>query len=135
MLKGVRDENVRYFGSIRFSWWKVRHERFPRGRWKCDDLALDGLAIDWRRALRGRSGIETFNVVSVLRRGRDRVGGVMKHWEDRATFEENEAYVKHRAGARIHPCPTCKKPAKLSDKDVRNGYQCDECADREESLF
>jgi len=27
------------------------------------------------------------------------------------------------------PCPTCKEPNKLTPKDVRLGYQCDECAD------
>lgn len=33
---------------------------------------------------------------------------------------------------RIHPCPTCKEPNRLTPKDVRLGYQCDECADRAE---
>jgi len=36
------------------------------------------------------------------------------------------------AGKRKHPCPTCKRPNKLSDADVRRGYQCDACADRDE---
>ena len=30
------------------------------------------------------------------------------------------------------PCPTCKEPNKLTPADVRNGYQCDECANSEE---
>ncbi len=30
------------------------------------------------------------------------------------------------------PCPTCKQPDRLTPADVRNGYQCDACADREE---
>lgn len=27
------------------------------------------------------------------------------------------------------PCPTCSEPNRLTRKDVRLGYQCDECAD------
>lgn len=50
-------------------------------------------------------------------------------------FARNEAYVRHRAGARIHPCPTCKEQGKLSERDKRNGYQCDDCANREEAPF
>lgn len=34
-----------------------------------------------------------------------------------------------RAGERVHPCPTCKQPDRLTDADVRLGYQCDTCAD------
>jgi hypothetical protein len=30
------------------------------------------------------------------------------------------------------PCPTCKKPNKLTPADRRQGYQCDDCADRAE---
>ena len=30
------------------------------------------------------------------------------------------------------PCPTCKQPNKLTPKDKRLGYQCDDCADRDE---
>jgi hypothetical protein len=33
---------------------------------------------------------------------------------------------------RDQPCPTCKQPDKLTPDDVRNHYQCDECADRDE---
>jgi len=32
------------------------------------------------------------------------------------------------------PCPTCGKPNKLTPADVRRGYQCDECAGREEGF-
>lgn len=31
------------------------------------------------------------------------------------------------------PCPTCKQPNKLTNVDKRNGYQCDDCANAEES--
>lgn len=37
-----------------------------------------------------------------------------------------------RAGKREHPCPTCGEPNRLTTRDVQLGYQCDECADREE---
>jgi hypothetical protein len=30
------------------------------------------------------------------------------------------------------PCPTCKKPNRLTPKDRALGYQCNECADRDE---
>ena len=33
------------------------------------------------------------------------------------------------AGVRTHPCPTCKDPNRLTDRDVQAGYQCDDCAD------
>jgi len=36
-------------------------------------------------------------------------------------------------GKRIYPCPTCGKPNRLTAKDVKKHYQCDECADRAES--
>jgi hypothetical protein len=36
---------------------------------------------------------------------------------------------------RDQPCPTCKQPNKLTPLDVRAGYQCDGCADRDEGLF
>jgi len=39
-----------------------------------------------------------------------------------------------RSNPRIHPCPTCKQPDKLTPADVRRGYQCDDCADRDEGL-
>ena len=31
---------------------------------------------------------------------------------------------------RIHPCPTCEQPNRLTAIDVSRGYQCDRCADR-----
>lgn len=33
------------------------------------------------------------------------------------------------------PCPTCKEPNKLTPKDKQLGYQCDDCADKEEGAF
>ncbi len=37
-----------------------------------------------------------------------------------------------RTNPRNLPCPTCGEPNRLTPEDVRRGYQCDECADREE---
>lgn len=37
-----------------------------------------------------------------------------------------------RCGDRIHPCPTCGEPHRLTAKDRQLGYQCDDCADRAE---
>jgi hypothetical protein len=34
---------------------------------------------------------------------------------------------------RIHPCPSCDAPNRLTRQDVSLGYQCDACADRAES--
>ena len=28
---------------------------------------------------------------------------------------------------RVHPCPTCGEPNRLTNFDVRRGYQCDAC--------
>lgn len=36
---------------------------------------------------------------------------------------------------RNQPCPTCKRPNMLTPKDVRMGYQCNDCADRDEGRF
>lgn len=40
-----------------------------------------------------------------------------------------------RRNPRIHRCPTCKQPERLTEADVRSGYQCDACADAEEGAF
>ncbi len=37
-----------------------------------------------------------------------------------------------RNNPRVHPCPTCKEENVLTPADVRKGYQCDRCADRDE---
>ena len=33
---------------------------------------------------------------------------------------------------RNQPCPTCRQPDRLTPKDVRLGYQCNACAERDE---
>lgn len=37
-----------------------------------------------------------------------------------------------RGNPRCLPCPTCKQPDRLTAADVRQGYVCDECADKAE---
>jgi hypothetical protein len=39
-----------------------------------------------------------------------------------------------RRGRRNLPCPTCKEPNRLTLSDMAHGYQCDDCARREEGL-
>jgi hypothetical protein len=41
----------------------------------------------------------------------------------------------NRHNPRCLPCPTCGQPNKLTPADKRAGYQCDDCADREEGGF
>ena len=36
---------------------------------------------------------------------------------------------------RCYPCPTCGEPNRLTAKDKRLGYQCDDCADRAEGVY
>lgn len=37
-----------------------------------------------------------------------------------------------RRNPRNLPCPTCKEPNRLTPADRARGYQCDDCADRDE---
>jgi len=37
-----------------------------------------------------------------------------------------------RSNPRVHPCPTCGRANALTPADVRQGYQCDRCADAAE---
>lgn len=37
-----------------------------------------------------------------------------------------------RRNPRNLPCPTCGEPNRLTPADRRAGYQCDDCADRDE---
>lgn len=37
-----------------------------------------------------------------------------------------------KANPRNLPCPTCKKPNRLTPRDRALGYQCDACATRDE---
>ena len=53
-----------------------------------------------------------------------------------------EALRAHRRARRFYgpgrfcyPCPTCKEPNRLTRRMYAKGYQCDQCADREEGLW
>lgn len=59
----------------------------------------------------------------------------MNDYEDRSMFYSPYSRSALRAGKRNQPCPTCKKPNRLTAEDVKRGYQCDECADRQEGFI
>jgi|SRR5579859_6378339 len=40
-----------------------------------------------------------------------------------------------RTNPRNLPCPSCHQENRLTPKDVQCGYQCDECADQDESGY
>lgn len=52
--------------------------------------------------------------------------------EMRSQFNAPYGKSALRAGKRVHPCPTCGEPDRLTLEDKRLGYQCDPCADRAE---
>lgn len=56
----------------------------------------------------------------------------MYYDDDRYEFRDPGGRSALRAGRRVHPCPTCKEPNRLTDKDKQLGYQCDPCADKSE---
>jgi hypothetical protein len=53
--------------------------------------------------------------------------------EDRIQFADPGGNSALRAASssnpRNLPCPTCERPNRLTPADVRQGYQCDSCAD------
>lgn len=60
-----------------------------------------------------------------------------EEWEQRCDmFEEpgsNSALRKATpSNPRNLPCPTCGEPNKLTPADQQQGYQCNQCADRDE---
>lgn len=54
--------------------------------------------------------------------------------DDRSGFARGGSALRraNRRNPRCLPCPTCGKPNMLAPADKRNGYQCDECAGRDE---
>lgn len=79
-----------------------------------------------------------------------KISKILKAWNDDEEYfnfeqEERNAYYGGeefanpgsalRAGKREFPCPTCKKPNKLTAKDIKLGYQCDICADADEGGY
>lgn len=40
--------------------------------------------------------------------------------------------ASNKKNPRNLPCPTCKQANRLTPKDVELGYQCNQCADRDE---
>lgn len=58
--------------------------------------------------------------------------------DDRSEFADPGGRSALRAASasnpRNLPCPTCRKPDRLTPKDRALGYQCDECADSAEGF-
>ena len=54
--------------------------------------------------------------------------------ESRGQFANSGSALRAagRYNPRNLPCPTCKRPNMLTPKDVARGYQCDDCARRDE---
>lgn len=56
--------------------------------------------------------------------------------DNRSEFAEPYGRSALRAATRKNPrnlpCPSCKKPNRLTRADVQRRYQCDECANRDE---
>lgn len=59
-----------------------------------------------------------------------------RHRPDRCRFADPGGRSALRAAGpgnpRVHPCPTCRAPNRLTPQDRERGYQCDSCADRAE---
>jgi len=57
---------------------------------------------------------------------------------DRSQFERpggaSALRRARRGNPRNLPCPTCKAPDRLTPADRALGYQCDDCARREEGV-
>lgn len=56
-------------------------------------------------------------------------------WSRRSNPAPSALHRPARGNPRAFPCPTCKEPNKLTRRDVEKGYQCDDCADRDERGF
>jgi len=63
---------------------------------------------------------------------RSSFGGKFAVTFQRQQFSRPYSESALRAGARVHPCPTCREALRLSAADVARGYQCDSCARRDE---
>lgn len=60
-------------------------------------------------------------------------------YEERIAFADAGGRSALRAASKYNPrnlpCPTCKRANVLTPADVRQGYQCNACADRDEGGF
>jgi hypothetical protein len=57
-------------------------------------------------------------------------------WNPPPEFKDEKSALRaaSRHNPRNLPCPTCGEPDRLTPADQRKGYQCDECADRDEGM-
>lgn len=58
--------------------------------------------------------------------------------DDRIQFADPGGNSALRAASKSNPrnlpCPTCKRPNLLTPADKAKGYQCNQCADRDEGV-
>jgi hypothetical protein len=63
----------------------------------------------------------------------------MRDDDDSIDFAEPGGRSALRAASKRNPrnlpCPTCKRPNKLTPADRAAGYQCNGCADRDEGSY
>ena len=59
----------------------------------------------------------------------------MKRSDFARPYSNSALRAAGRYNPRNLPCPTCKQPNRLTPADVRRGYQCDRCADRDEGGY
>ena len=58
-----------------------------------------------------------------------------EHEDERFARSGSALRAVTKSNPRIHECPTCHSPNKLTKRDISRGYQCDECADRQEGGY
>jgi hypothetical protein len=89
----------------------------PRGSWQKSERLEDPFA----EAERIVQELMTDDVDEISRRDFANKGSALR--------------AAHKHNPRNQPCPTCKEPNKLTPKDVKMSYQCDDCARREEGPY
>jgi hypothetical protein len=85
-----------------------------------------GSSVRWENYDMGKMGI------NARLNSRSSFGGKFAVTFQRQQFSRPYSESALRAGARVHPCPTCREALRLSVADVARGYQCDSCARRDE---
>lgn len=92
----------------------------------CGNAILRGDRIEWRRGVKPRHAECVADFQGI------RYQGIPGDDGDRSRFRDPGGRSALHRGHRCFPCPTCKAENALTARDVRAGYQCDACADRDE---
>jgi hypothetical protein len=103
-----------------------------------EGMAQDGEELDKERIIQFDEACNNGQIISMETLIATDGGNIRDHvnedWDD--MFEDpGGRSALRRATAdnpRIHPCPSCGEPYRLTGKDVALGYQCNSCADRDE---